>query len=125
MTDMVSVLLPEVKTIRSFAGRVNKAALRMVLRDCDRLFRFVQVLLKVGHEWRAAGSDAGGIAVVRLMLAVDIAVGITDMDLAEMGKQFHASAIRRPKVRAIGPVVTNVARKQRPAPIVDGLFEAL
>lgn len=52
----------------------------------DGLPRFIQVLLQVGHKGGAAGPDSRGIADIRLMLTMDVAVGITDMDLAELGE---------------------------------------
>ena len=52
-------------------------------RDC--LFRFVQMFLEIGHEGCTARSDSGGVALVGLMLAVNVAVGIADVDLAKLG----------------------------------------
>ena len=75
----------------------------------NRLFRFIQVLLKVGHEGRAAGPDGRRIALMRLMLPMDIAVGVTDMDLAELGQQIDAGAKGGPEVRALCFSVPNVA----------------
>ena len=49
----------------------------------NSLFSFVQVLLKVGHEGGAAGADRRGVARTRLMLTVDVAVCIADVDFSE------------------------------------------
>jgi len=75
----------------------------------NRLFRFIQVLLKVGHEGRATSPDGRRIALMRLMLPMDIAIGVPDMDLAELGQQIDAGAIGGPEVRALCLSVPNVA----------------
>ena len=42
------------------------------------------MFLKVGHEWRAAGAYCGGIARTRLMLAIDVAVCVANVDFPEL-----------------------------------------
>lgn len=48
------------------------------------LFRFVQVFLEICHERGAAGADGCGIGRTRLVLAIDVAVGVIDVDLPEL-----------------------------------------
>lgn len=51
----------------------------------DSLFRLVQMFLEVGHEGGAAGAHGRGIGRTRLILTIDVAVRVADMDLAELG----------------------------------------
>lgn len=55
-----------------------------MLLSRDGLFCFVQVLLQVGHEGSAAGAYCGGIARTRLMLAIDVAVCVANVDFPEL-----------------------------------------
>ena len=50
----------------------------------DKTFRFFQMLVQVGHEWRAARAHGGRIARMGLMLAEDVPVGIVDVDLPKL-----------------------------------------
>ena len=50
----------------------------------DKTFRFFQMLVQVGHEWRAACAHGGRIARMGLMLAKDVPVGIVDVDLPKL-----------------------------------------
>ena len=59
----------------------------------DSLFRFVQVLLQISHERRAAGADRCRIAGTGLMLAVDVAVCVADMDFPELCQQANANTV--------------------------------
>lgn len=83
---------------RSFAHLKLHVALRrdpgegMRIREArvwlghDGLFGFVQMLLEVGHERRSAGAHHRGVGRTRLMLAVDVAVGIADVNFPELGQ---------------------------------------
>lgn len=50
----------------------------------NSLFRFVKVLLQVGHEGGAAGAHGRGIGCTGLVLAVDVAVSVADVDLPKL-----------------------------------------
>lgn len=52
----------------------------------NSLSRFVQVLLEVGHERSASSAHGRGVGCAGLVLAEDVAVGVADMDLAELGQ---------------------------------------
>lgn len=59
----------------------------------DSLFRFVQVFLQVSHEGRSAGAYGCGVGRTGLMLAVDVAVCVADVDFPELYQQVHARTI--------------------------------
>ena len=101
------------RTIRRFTSRVNGAhccstnspvavhAYEGVDQKSllnDGLFRLVQMFLEVGHEGCAARSHGSGVALVGLMLAKNITVGVADVDLAELGKEIDAAAIGGPDI---------------------------
>ena len=52
----------------------------------DGLFRFIQMFLQIGHEGSAAGADCCGIGRAGLVLAIDVAVGVADVDLPKLGQ---------------------------------------
>ena len=79
-------MLSACETIRRSVGLVNDGALRLV-----------QVLLKIGHEGRAAGSHCAGIAGMDLVLAMDVAIGVSDVDFTKLRQQIHAGAIGIPE----------------------------
>src|SRR5262245_14759552 len=62
---------------------------------------------------------------MRLVLAMNVAVGIADMDLAELGKEVDAGTIGGPKLRFLRLSVPKIAGEQRPSVIVQGMLEAL
>ena len=66
----------------------------------ERLLRFIQMLLEVRHEGCAACSYGRGIACVGLVLAMDVTVGIADVDLAKLGEEIDAGAVGSPKIGA-------------------------
>ncbi len=92
-------------------------------RDC--LFRFVQMLLEIGHEGCAACSHGCGVAIVRLVLTVDITVGVADVDLAKLCEEIDAGAISSPEIGSVNFSVPHVAGEQRTAMIVSGLLQGL
>lgn len=61
-------------------------------------FRLVQVFLEIGHEGRAAGSDCAGVARMDLVLAMDVTVGVSNMDVAKLRQQIDARAVGIPKI---------------------------
>ena len=64
----------------------------------NRLLRFIQVLLEVLHEGCAASSHCRGVAGMGLMLAVNVTVGIADVDLAKLGEEIDAGAVGGPEI---------------------------
>ena len=50
----------------------------------DRAPGFVQVFLEIGHEGRAARSYCAGVAGMNLVLAMDVTIGVSDMDVAKL-----------------------------------------
>lgn len=50
----------------------------------NRLLRFIKVFLQVGHEGGATCTYASGIARMGLMLAMNVAVGVPDVNLAKL-----------------------------------------
>lgn len=61
--------------------------------DHDGLFCFVQMLLEIGHERGAAGANCCGVGRTGLMLTVDVAVGIADVDFSEFHQQANARTV--------------------------------
>ena len=66
----------------------------------DRLLRFIQMLLEVLHEGCAACSHGRRVAGMGLMLAVDVTVGVADVDLAKLDEEIDAGAVGSPKIGA-------------------------
>ena len=92
---------------------------------CDCQLRFIQVLLEVLHKGCAARSHGCGVAIVRLVLTVDITVGVADVDLAKLCEEIDAGAISSPEIGGAGFSVPHVAGEQRTAMIVSGLLQGL
>lgn len=88
----------------------------------DCLLRFIQMFLEIGHKGCAARSHSSGVARVGLMLAVNVAVGIADVDLAELGKEIDAGTIGSPKIRIAQSPVANITGEHRPTLIIGGLL---
>ena len=64
----------------------------------NRLFRFIEMFLEIRHEGSAAGSHCRGVAGMGLMLAVNVTVGIADVDLAKLGEEIDAGAVGGPEI---------------------------
>ena len=60
-----------------------------------------------------------------LMLPVNIAISIPNVDLTKLGKQIDAVTVGCPYLGAPALPVLHIAGKKRPVQIVGGLFEAL
>ena len=88
----------------------------------ERLLRFIQVLLEVLHEGCAACSYGRGVAGMGLMLAVNVAVGIADVDLAKLCEEIDAGAIGSPEIGVAEFPIANIAGEQRTAKIIGGLL---
>ena len=74
------------ETIGRLAGLVIDGALGLV-----------QVFLEIGHEGRAARSYRAGVAGMGLVLAMDVAIGVSDMDVAKLRQQIDARTVGIPK----------------------------
>lgn len=83
------------------------------------------MLLQVGHEGGTAGSHGRGVAGMGLMLAVDITVGIADVDLAELGQELDAGAVGGPEIGMAEFPIAQVAGKQRPTTVVGRVLQRL
>lgn len=88
----------------------------------DCLLRFIQMFLEIGHKGCAARSHSSGVARVGLMLAVNVAVGIADVDLAELGEEIDAGTIGSPKIRIAQSPIANITGEHRPTLIIGGLL---
>jgi len=64
----------------------------------ERLLRFIQMLLEVLHEGCAACSHCRGIACMGLVLAMDITVGVADVNLTKLCEEIDAGAIGGPEI---------------------------
>ena len=53
-----------------------------------------------------------------LMLAVNVAVGVADVDLAKLCEEIDAGAIGSPEIRTAEFPIADIAREQRTAKIV-------
>ena len=78
------------------------------------------MLLQVGHERCAACAHSRRIAGTGLMLAVDVAVGVADMDFPELRQQANASTVGRPQFRVTLPAIMEIAGKDS-APLAVSL----
>lgn len=63
--------------------------------------RLVQVFLEIDHEGRAARPYCAGIAGMDLVLAMDITIGIPDMDFTKLRQQIDARTIGIPESRMV------------------------
>ena len=86
----------------------------------ERLLRFIQVLLEILHEGCAARSHSRGVAGVGLVLAVDVTVGIADVDLTKCGKEINTGTIGSPEFGGAEFSITNIAGEQWAATIISG-----
>ena len=91
-----------------------------LLNDC--LVCFIQMFLEIRHEGCAAGSNSGGVACVGLMLAVNVAVGVADVDLAKLGEEIDTGAIGNPEIVTAEFPITNIAREQGATQVIGGLL---
>ena len=76
----------------------------------DGLFRFVKMLLQVGHEGGAAGADCCGIGRTGLMLAMDVTVGVADVDFSELGQKVNTGTVGGLQFRVPLLPVMNIPR---------------
>ena len=60
-----------------------------------------------------------------LMLAVNVAVGIADVDLAKLSEGIDAGAVSGPEIRTAEFPIADIAREQRTAKIVGGILQRL
>src|SRR5512142_1950364 len=81
------------------------------------------MFLQVGHEGGAARSYSRRIARVGLMLAVNVTVGISDVNLAKLREQIDTGAIGCPEIGTTKFAVADKAGEQRPTEIIAGLLQ--
>ena len=93
-----------------------------LLEDCQ--LRFIQVLLEVLHEGCPACSHGRGVARVGLVLAVDVSVGITDVDLAKLGEEIDTGAIGSPEVGGTDLSIAHVTCEDWTALVIGGCFQS-
>ena len=99
-----------------------KAICRMAGLVNDRAPGLVQVFLEIGHEGRAARSNSAGVAGMDLVLAMDVAVGVSDMDFAKLRQQIDAGAVGIPKFGIVRSPVADITREQRSAFLISRLL---
>ena len=80
------------------------------------------MFLEIGHEGCATRSHGRGVARVGLVLAVDVTVGVADVDLAKLGEEIDAGAIGSPETWGAEFPVANIAREQGSTQIIGGLL---
>lgn len=68
------------------------------------------MLLEIGHEGRAPCAYCCGVGHTSLMLAVDVAVGVADVDLPELCQQVDASTVGGPEFGMVLFVVMDIGR---------------
>lgn len=83
------------------------------------------MLLEVGHEGSSAGAYGGRIARVRLVLAVNVAVGVSDVDLTKLREQLDAGAIGLPKFGMTSFPCSHMLREHRSTLVVGGVLQRL
>ena len=74
------------------------------------LFRFIEVLLEVLHERGSACPHSRGVARVGLLLVVNVAVGIVDVDRAKLYEEIDAGAIGSPEIGGAEFPIADIAR---------------
>ena len=57
-----------------------------------------------------------------LVLAVDVTVGLADVDLAELCEEIDAGAIGNPEIGGTEFPIANIAGEQRTAKIIEGFL---
>lgn len=67
------------------------------------------MFLKVSHEWGAAGADGRGVGRTGLILAIDVAVGVTDVDFPELRQQVDTRTVGRPEFGMVLSAIANIA----------------
>ena len=60
-----------------------------------------------------------------LMLAVNVAVGIADVDLAKLCEEIDAGAIGSPEIGGAKFPIANIAGEQRTPQIIGGFLQGL
>ena len=86
----------------------------------ERLLRFIQVLLEALHEGCTARSHGRGIALMGLVLAVDVAIGVADVDFTKLSEEIVAGTVNRPEIGGAGFSIAHIAGEQRTAQIIGG-----
>ena len=87
-----------------------------LLNDC--LLRFIEMFLEICHEGCAASSHGCGIAGMGLMLAVNVTVGIADVDLAKLGEEIDAGAVGGPEIGDSEFPIADIAREHGSTQII-------
>jgi hypothetical protein len=59
------------------------------------------------------------------MLAVNVAVGIADVDLPKLGEEINTRAVDSPEIGALGFPIANIAKEQGATQIIGGLLQGL
>ena len=91
----------------------------------ERLLGFIQVFLKVLHEGCATCSHGRRVACVGLMLTVNVAVGVADVDLAKLCEEIDAGDIGSPEIGVAEFPIADIAGEQRAADIISGFLQSL
>ena len=76
--------------------------------------------MQVGHERSTAGADGRGVGRTGLILAIDVAVGVTDVDFPELRQQIDTSTVGRPEFGMALLALMDIAR-QEGAPVAISL----
>ena len=88
----------------------------------NRLLRFIQMFLEICHERRPACSHGRGVAGMGLMLAVNIAVGIADVDLAKLCEEIDAGAIGSPEIGGAEFPIADIAGEHGAIQVIGGFL---
>lgn len=83
------------------------------------------MFLEICHEGCAARSHSSGVARVGLMLAVNVAVGVANVDLAKLSEEIDAGAVGSPEIWDAEFPIANIAGEQRTSKIVGGILQRL
>ena len=88
----------------------------------ERLLRFIQMLLEILHEGCATCSHGRGIACMGLVLAMNVAVGVADVDFTKLCEEIDAGTIGSPEIGGAEFSIVNIPGEQRTATIIGGPF---
>src|ERR1044072_7363105 len=83
------------------------------------------MFLEIRHEGCAARSHSGGVARMGLMLAMNVTVGVADVNLAKLGEEIDAGAIGSPEFGAAGFPIANIAGEQGATEIIGCFLQGL
>ena len=88
----------------------------------NRLLRFIQMFLEICHERRPACPHGRGVAGMGLILAVNVAVGVADVDLAKLREEIDASAVSGPEIGTAEFPIADITGEHGATQVISGFL---